>query len=91
MYIRSSGDITIDWTPQSRSHETEAAIAGGIVGNIIFNAIVPYPGGAMSIAVQDNLTEARTLFRQRFQTDTELLPALLQVNSAQHPETNRNP
>jgi hypothetical protein len=70
------GDITIDWKPDSRSHETEAAILGGVVGA----ALTPTPGGTTLVTVRDNLADAQRVFRDKFHTNRDLLPSLIKID-----------
>ena len=82
------GDITIDWTPpKSKTAKTGAfvggTIGGGPFGGLLAIAMLPYAGGEALLSVQDNRAEAQKLFRERLQSDKELVPALLNLKTHQ--------
>ena len=71
------GDLTINWKPKGSRHQAAAAALGGIVGA----ALMPIPGGEVSITVENNLEEAQRAFRDHFHSEQPLIPAIVETHN----------
>jgi hypothetical protein len=74
------GDLTFDWTPPKSKNSADVAM-GFVTGGVLGAISVPYKGGEALCVVRSNLTSAQGQFRQKFQTDKELVPAPVRVKA----------